>query len=62
MKDAILGYLKNRVEERSSKLGLAVAAVMVAKVFFPEYGFIIDQVALALGVTTAATPDKKKPK
>lgn len=57
----IKGYFARRFQERSTKLGLAIVGVMVLKLALPEYAFAIDQIALLLGVTTAAVPDKPKP-
>lgn len=56
----IKGYLKRRMGERSTMLGIAMVGVQILTLVFPEHAFIINQVALALGLTTAAVPDKQK--
>lgn len=52
----VIQYIKNRLSERTSAAGLAVAAVYAATAVFPEYALLITQVAAALGVTAAALP------
>ncbi len=49
-------YLKNRWDEKSTRVGLALAVVAAATAFFPEYASIINNVAGALGLGMACAP------
>lgn len=49
--------IKKRWEERSTKIGLLVAFLGIAKLFFPEFSSIIDQVVYFVGGSAIVIPD-----
>lgn len=56
----MLETLKKRFAEHSTKIGLVVVLASLAKIFFPEYGIIIDGLIALAGGTSIALPDKKQ--
>lgn len=51
-------YLLNRWGERSTRIQLTMVGLLLAQILFPKYADLINQVALGLGVTGVAVPDK----
>lgn len=56
----MLDTLKKRFGEHSTKIGLIVVLASALKLFFPEYGIIIDGLIALAGGTAIALPDKKQ--
>lgn len=50
-----MGYIKARLAERSTRLGLITIAGSVAVLFFPQYAQIINAITAAAGGAYAVT-------
>lgn len=55
-----MNYLKNRLAERDTKLGLANVGLSALAVLFPEHTVLAQVLAGALNTYFVATPSVKK--
>lgn len=56
----MLAYIQNRWNERSSRIQLLMVAILLAQIAFPQYADTINTIAIGLGITGVAVPDKAK--